>query len=526
MDRNDQAAWWMLHLINAHWLACCRIQLSPSNSTPHSSAVLFAMMALRRHVNFWPIVSLIALCVFVFWPTLQYDYVNWDDPAYIWFNELITSWSLANLSGIATETVTRNYAPLTILSYLIDHTFWGMNPGGYHFSNILLHALNGALVFVLIRQLTGNRATAWLTAALFLIHPIQLETVAWISSRKGLLSGAFMLAAVIVRTRKERRAADDAWYIGWLAAALLSKALAVVVPPIVLLYDVLVRRERFADAFVRQVIPGFLSLLLLLHTMGAQNSVLGGVRGHMSLPLWQILVVDMTILARYIRMMCWPSDLCVLYDPPTSGIFIPAALSTLAWGVFTCWTWRRRHQQPLLLLGLAAFLLLLFPVLNFFRITTLMNDRYLNLPSIAFFALFASMLHQGTALCVERLGRIAPKITSTSHSPSIMPALLQGWITSQRILSTTLALATVVAAIAVTRSHLPVWQDSLTLWSHTRVNAPQLAVVRIQMALTLDERGYTEEAMRELLTALRDCDPDEGDEQRIQLMLEEWSMAM
>ncbi|MDG1895556.1 MAG: hypothetical protein P8J37_11655 [Fuerstiella sp.] len=281
--------------------------------------------------GWWVYTSLVIAALAAFLPSVWFDFVNWDDPAYVLHNDLITSWSPSNLWGVATETVTRNYAPLTILSLLIDHTLWGMNPSGYHATNVLLHIVNGLLVFVLVRQLTGKQFVAWVTAALFLVHPVQIETVGWISSRKGLLSASFMLSALIVRLKPAPDAKSDGWYAVWLAAALLSKALAVVVPAIVLTYDVWVRRQKFADAFVRQIIPGVMCLLLLFKTMAAQHSILGGVRGHLDYSLWKIIAIDTTIMWRYVGMLFWPTDLCVLYDPPTTGIWQMVALATAGW---------------------------------------------------------------------------------------------------------------------------------------------------------------------------------------------------
>ena len=293
-------------------------------------------------VRWWAYASLVVLGLVAFWPSVWFDFVNWDDPSYITHNELIKSWSPSNLAGIATETVTRNYAPLTIFSYLVDHTLWGDNPCGYHATNVLLHLINGVLVFLLVRQLSGSNFVGWTTAALFLVHPVQIETVAWVSSRKGLLSATFMLAALIVRLKPNAGGKQDLWYIGWLIAALLSKALAVVVPAIVLCYDLWVRRQTFADAFVRQVVPGFLCVQLLLKTMGAQTTILGGLRGHMDLSFLQILAVDTTILWRYIGMLFYPADLCVLYDPLTTGIGTMVGLASWLAG---CWFWDLEGSQ-------------------------------------------------------------------------------------------------------------------------------------------------------------------------------------
>ena len=155
-----------------------------------------------------------------------------------------------------------------------------------------------------------------------------------------------MLAALIARLKPNADSRSDLHYILWLAAALLSKALAVVLPPVVLLYDLLVRRRKFSDAFVAQIIPGLMALLLLLKTMSAQNSVMGGIRSHFDLSLLQILAVDSTILWRYVTMLAWPSDLCVLYNPPTMGIHWFVAVTLACWSVLGNRSVETPHTLP------------------------------------------------------------------------------------------------------------------------------------------------------------------------------------
>lgn len=460
----------------------------------------------KRHQTVLQCAALVVLGLVAFWQSVAFDFVNWDDIAYVQENELIQSWSPSGLWGIATETVTRNYAPLTIFSFLVDHTIWGMNPSGYHATNVLLHLVNGVLVFFLLRQLTGNLFVAWLTAALFLIHPVQIESVVWISSRKGLLCSVFMLWASIVRLRPEVTARQDAWYIGLLIAALLSKALAIVFPPIVLLYDLIIRREKSSTAMARQVIPGLLTLLLLLHTMGAQNTVLGGVRGHMDFSLPHILAIDVTILWRYFGMLFWPTDLCVMYDPPTRGIAAQVAIGSLAWAFIGYGLWRIRKSQPLWILGALSILLLLFPVLNFFRITTLMNDRYLYLPCIMVFAMTAGVLHRGVQYVASEAEGLVLFFRNSLRGLVLIVAL--------------------VVCLTLTQKHLPVWQNSKTLWTHALQRSPGIPVVQIQMALTLHASGQSREAIRHLQLALFQCQPDDLDRERMLFMIEDWRMQL
>lgn len=461
------------------------------------------MSSETKNFPWWAYAVLLVAGLFAFWPSVMFDFVNWDDPAYVLHNDLIKSWSPSNLVGVATETVTRNFAPLTILSLLIDHTIWGLNPSGYHATNVLLHLVNGVLVLLLVKQLTNNRFVAWTTAALFLVHPVQIETVAWISSRKGLLSATFMLAALLVRLRPDLKPKNEAWYVLWLAAALLSKALAVVVPAVVLAYDVWVRRQTFADAFVRQVIPGVMCLLLLFKTMASQHSILGGLRGHLDYSIWHIIAIDTTIMWRYIGMMLWPSDLCVLYDPPTVGIWKSVLLATTGWLLVAAAIWKYRSKCPLILWAAVTYLLLLLPVLNFFKITTLMNDRYLYLPCILFFAVVASG--------VSRLFYGAEV-----HADSALHYLA-------RSMKLSVGLVAVLMALSATRQHLPVWRNPDTLWTHAMSEVPQLPVVRIQMAYTRYDVGQKREAVRMLQRALLECQPDKLDRQRIKDTIVSWS---
>ncbi|MEZ6054688.1 MAG: hypothetical protein R3C02_25500 [Planctomycetaceae bacterium] len=381
--------------------------MDASPAASHASNLETARPLHTEKVSRFSLIGLLGLLVAVYWPVLQFDFVNWDDPWYVLNNPLITSWHPTNLWRIATEFNVKNYAPLTTLSLLIDHTLFGKSPGGYHLVNVVLHGINAVLVLLLVTRLTDNRSIGLATAALFAVHPLQIETVAWVSSRKTLLCSVFMLASGRCWLRPDRIGRDELRGTVWLALALLTKAAAIVLPPIVLAYDVLVRRKTIADALPRQLVPGFLCILLLRITMSAQTSVMGGVRGHLGMSKLQILGIDSVIVWKYVGMLAWPSGLSILYDPPTEGMLLPIVLSSLAWiGVgIICWkTWRR---LPLLSWSVITWFLLLFPVLNFFPITTLMNDRYMYLPCICAFGLASGAV-------VWRSREIADRVASST----------------------------------------------------------------------------------------------------------------
>ncbi len=433
-----------------------------------------------------------------FWlyaPATNYEFVNWDDPWYIQNNPLIQSWSVSNLKGIATETVTRNYAPLTIFSFLLDYTFYGDWAGGFHITNILLHAVNGLLVFFLIQQITTRTGVAIATAILFIAHPVQVESVAWISSRKGLLSGTFILASLLFWLRTERTLQDEARGIGFLALALLCKAIAVIVPALVIGYDVLVRRKKFSDALVKQMIPGFLALWLLFTTMASQVTQIGGLREHLGLNKFEILAIDVTILWRYIGKLFFPFNLCVLYDIPVTGFWPFAILSGFAWGMVGRWLWSKRNTNPLIVFAALSWIFCLLPVLNFFPITTLINDRYLYLPSIPAFAILAGC----GGVIIERF----KKLLSQPLAMGIATVAFAGF---------TLGL------VYGTRTYLPVWKTDVALWEHAVQHAPNLTTVQIQRAISLNNKGETDAALLALDYALTNCQPDKIDRKRIREM--------
>lgn len=459
-------------------------------------AEFFAWAALNR----WFLLGIVGIITVLYAPVVRYEFLNWDDTWYIVRNPLIKGWSLTNLWGILTEPVARNFAPLTIATFLLEHTAWGLWPGGYHVTNIVLHVVNAALVFVLTKQLTRSDWSAWVVAALFAVHPVQIESVAWVSSRKTLLSSTFMLASGICWLRSERPARWDAWGLLWLTLALLSKASAVVVPPIVVAYDMFIGRKKFADSAVRQVIPCFLCVLLTYVTMSAQVTIVGGVRSHLGMSKLQILGIDATLVFRYLAMLALPQDLCVLYDPPTRGIGVWIALALTFWIGLVAFLWVKRDRFGGAAFAVATWLWLLFPVMNFFPITTLMNDRYMYLPCLPVFV-----------LAVEGMKRLAD-LWSTAGC----------WQPLKSALATALSAVAIGGYGAATLAYLPVWQSPYSLWSYARRQTPSLTVVQVQWAITLHDLGETDQAQEVLHYALEHCNPDEADQKRIELLLAEW----
>lgn len=444
------------------------------------------------------IVAVSAIVMYL--PTLKFGFVNWDDPWYVLNNPLIRSWSWDNLTHILTRPAVRNYAPLTQISYLLQHSLFGDWAGGYHFVNFMLHAVNSVLVYHLMTQLAGRRDLALLTATVFAIHPVHVESVAWISSHKGLLATAFILASLLCWCRPHRTPRHELLAVTWLTLALAAKVIAVMIPPVLLCYDVLVRRDEKATALTRQFLPGLIGFWFLLRNVSAQSALVGGVRSHLELSKLQILALDQAILWKYVGMLLFPHNLNVLYSPAIQGQWAVLAIAGLGWLAVCVAAWRYRRAYPKCVWALISFFLLLLPVLNLFPLTTLMNDRYLYLPSIAFFGAVIC----GGAQMMDRLRR---------HSRQSIQRLAAASAVGLMAIALT-------AYAGVTVRQRMVWRSGVTLWSHALEQTPQLAIVRFQLALVLHEQGRTQAALELLQSALQQCEPDEIDRQRIEKQIE------
>ena len=462
-----------------------------------------------RHRSWLALAGLVSLVATVYWPVAGYEFVNWDDPWYVLKNPLIKSWHPVNLWRIATEMSVKNYAPLTTLSLLVDHTLFGLDAGGYHLHNVLLHAVNAVLVCLLVSRLTGHRAIGLITAALFAVHPVQIETVAWVSSRKTLLCSTLMLASGLCWLREERTGKQELWGIVFLGLALLAKAAAIVMPPIVVAYDVLIARKKLSEAIPRQIIPAFLCVVLLNVTMSAQNLYMGGMRGHMDLSKWHILGIDSIIMWRYIGMLVVPFNLSLLYDPATTGIAAAVTWSLLGWGAVAavCWFWRK--TRPGVVFAVFCWFCLLAPVLNLFPITTLMNDRYLYLPCVCFFAIASTvglevMAWGGCFDAPEEGGKWSWSMLGSHAMASV-------------------AIASIVFSYAfASMQRLPMWRNDFALWSETVRRVPQLPVVQIQWADALHAQGKDQAAIAALRLTVAKYKPDAADTKRIWKRLSDW----
>jgi tetratricopeptide (TPR) repeat protein len=441
----------------------------------------------------------------LYWPVTGFELINYDDTEYIVENTHIHSG--LTWAG-ATWAVSTGYEgfwqPLTWLSYMLDVTVYGMGPGGFHFTNLLLHAANAVLVFLLFRRLTGAHWPSAMLAALFAWHPLRVESVAWVTERKDVLSTFFGLLALLMyelyerrQTRAEcressadcakraldsRRSSFDYWLaVALFACGLMSKPMLVTLPFAMLLLDCWPLR-RYEISNLGAQLPAFRHLLvekLPFFTLAAIFSVItfltqhhgGIVRSLADFPVTSRLENAVMSYLQYIGNAFWPVNLTLYYPRP---VFWPGKEITLAVGLLmilciaAIWMGRK---HPYVFTGWFWFAGTLVPVIGLVQSGRhVMADHYVYLPMMGIFLIVS----WGSAEVFERW-----------KLPKMILAIMAGLI---------------LAACAFrTRDQLGYWQNDGTVFRRVLAVTPNNEYVeclaRFKLGLYLHRTGRVDEAI-------------------------------
>jgi tetratricopeptide (TPR) repeat protein len=396
---------------------------------------------------------LTALITFaVYLPALRNGFVNWDDPILIYDNVHIRSIDLNFLKWAFTNTVIASWYPLTVFSFALDYAVWGLDPWGFHLTNNVLHTLNTALVFILCVQLvkTGRPGqgmrktviTATVTALLFGLHPLHVESVAWVTERKDVLYSLFFLLSIIVYLRYVSssglgRRLLYASSLCLFAMSLMSKPMAVTLPVVLLVLDYYpLRRLSFKWAVVEKIPFFFFSLLLSVMTVFAHHSESfeeQTVLGRLFLPAKNYIF--------YLYKMVLPTGLVPYYPYPekASPLTMEYVLATVLFAAITLlcvWTFKR---QRVFSTAWLYYLVTLLPVIGLVGFSDFVAaDRYTYLPSLGPFML-----------------------------AGLGAAYLMGTGGRRRMVATACVATVILATLAaMTIRQTGVWKNSITFWSH------------------------------------------------------------
>jgi tetratricopeptide (TPR) repeat protein len=411
------------------------------------------------------------LCVAVFGQTLRHDFINFDDNGYVTENP----WVRGGLSWAAVRWAFTSidyfyWQPLTWLSHMVDCTLFGLNAGRHHLVNLLLHIANSILVFAVFRRMTGVLWRSAVVAALFAVHPLRIESVAWIAERKDLLSCLFFLLTIWAYLRFVEKPSDKRYLFVILALALglMTKPMLVAVPFLLLLLDYWpLRRVAVAEKLPMFVLAAISSFLTYLGTRG-----LGIINFGASLPFPLRFENALISYVRYVRLSLWPSGLAVLYPYPLSIPLWRVAVASVLLTAITLgalWLGRRRRY---IAMGWLWFVVGLGPTIGLVQVGhQAMADRFTYIPLIGL--LVAAVW--GTAELLSDRPRPAAALASIA----------------------------IVGYAAAAWSHTHVWRDSVTVFTDAVGVTSDNATAEHHLAAALDDRGRFEEALPHHAAAVR-----------------------
>jgi hypothetical protein len=334
---------------------------------------------------------LAAITFAVFGQTLAHEFVDYDDNDYVFENPVVAQG--LTFKGIvwAFSFHACNWHPLTWLSHMLDCQLYGLNPAGHHLTNVLLHTATVIALFLVLRQMTGAFWRSAFVAALFAIHPLRVESVAWVSERKDVLSGLFFMLTIGAYVRYARHPWSWARYglvLVLFALGLMCKPMLVTLPLVLLLLDYwpLQRVEsRKLSGLVLEKLP-----LLALSAAGCVATLLAQTEAIQSAESFSLLLRFVTALVAskvYLVQMFYPVGLAVFYPFPKNGLSVWAAAGDgMLLAVLSAVAWGERQRRPWLLMGWVWYLVMLLPVVGFIQVGEQTHaDRYTYLPQIGIY---------------------------------------------------------------------------------------------------------------------------------------------
>ena len=456
--------------------------MNSANQNPRSDLRIRFIKPRNRLIAFGVGIFLALITWFVFGQTIHHEFVNYDDDVYVYRNPEVTNGvTLKGLVWAFTHVHSSNWHPVTWISHMLDCQIYGLNPAGHHFTNVLLHTATAFLLFAVLMEMTGFLWRSAFVAALFAIHPLHVESVAWVAERKDVLSGLFFMLTIGAYVRYVRHPQSSGRYLIvclMFALALLSKPMVVTLPFVLLLLDCwpLKRIHEFYErAVLRKLVAEKLPLLALsgaacLVTLFAQSSAMT------SLPLPARIANAADSYVVYLGQMFYPIRLAVFYpytesDLPlgrvVADILLLLAISVAAFAL--------RKKSPSLLMGWLWYLGMLIPVIGIIQVGSQAHaDRYTYLPQIG--------LYIGLAWALADL-----------------------WVTwrPRYIVLSSLSASAILALAFCARTQVSYWQNSELLWAHALACTPDNVVTENNLGNAFLDKGDLDDAIVHLQKALQ-----------------------
>ncbi|HTC91897.1 MAG TPA: tetratricopeptide repeat protein [Terriglobales bacterium] len=434
------------------------------------------------------LITLVAGTFILYEPVIHHNFINYDDGVYVSGNpRVLSGLSWKNITWAFTTTYFSNWHPLTWLSYMLVGQFSKADPAGYLLTNVILHTVNAALLFLVLYRGAGSLWRSFMVASMFAVHPLNVESVAWVSEQKNLLSMTFWLLAIwaygwyVLKPNWKRYLAIAALFV----LGLMSKPMVVTLPFVLLLLDywplnrmeIVSEKDSLTAKFLHlclEKVPLFLlSCASAIITMIAQNSG-GAIKSVAVYPFTVRLENALLAYAGYIYKTLWPSRLAIFYPHP--GGSTPSWKIALAAILLTAITWLvfRFKQKRYLRVGWCFYLGTLVPVIGLIQIgNQAMADRYAYIPLIGLFLMIVWSI---------------PEPAPTARvSNSMVRAVCLGVL---------------LALSWSTRVQIGYWQDDIALFSHALEVNSNNVTAHVCLGTALAEEGRLDEAVHHFYTAL------------------------
>jgi protein O-mannosyl-transferase len=421
--------------------------------------------------------ALAGITLVAFGRALFCQFINFDDPDYVYENRVVSRGLTWNSIRWAFSFHAFNWHPLTWLSHMLDCQIYELHPAEHHATNLALHLAAVILLFLVLRRMTGALWQSAFAAAVFAVHPLRVESVAWISERKDVLGGFFFVLTVAAYVRYVRKPSVARYGLTVLlfALGLMSKPMLVTLPLILLLLDYWPLRRAIPP---RKLILEKLPLLALsvgssIATILAQHKAIQSIQVY---PLGARLGNAAISCIVYLRQMVWPNGLAIFYPYPQGGFagWEVALAAILVIGA-TVVVWMQRRARPWLLVGWGWYLIMLLPVIGIVQVGGQAHaDRYTYLPQIG--------------ICI------------------VVAWLAAEWVQRLRISKQAVGAATavVVGVLAFcTWKQTGYWHDDETLWPHTIACTTNNEMSHYNLGFAFDKKGEMDQAIAEYREALR-----------------------
>ena len=434
--------------------------------------------ARRWQPDFWICLLLLAATLAVYIQVRQYDFVNYDDPQYVGNNIHVRAGLTAGgLLWALTSFDAANWFPVTWLTHMADYQFFGMDAGWHHLTNVWLHALNALLLYAVFRRMTGARWPSAFVAFLFALHPLHVESVAWIAERKDVLNAFFWFLTLWFYARYVERPGVGRYLAVLLAfcLGLMTKPMIVTLPFVLLLLDVWPLRRTLRRSLLLEKLPllalaaGASIVTFLAQRSAGAVAPLAGTS--FALRLENALVSYLV----YIRDMLWPAGLAVLYPLPQTLPIFGVIAAVLALAGISLLVARQFRARPYLAVGWCWYLGTLAPVIGLVQVGSQSHaDRYTYVPMIG----LSIMLAWGVADLAE-------------HWPCARKAVIAA------------AIAAIAACAAVTWFQIQYWASTETLERHALQVTSGNFIMHNNLSDYYLEQKRDEDAREEAAEALR-----------------------